>query len=166
MRYGMLMAVASMVVTAACGVDSVEVPTGTGHATQETVSGVFTYTLSPTTFTLNQIGVRDTGPISIIDGSTWLSASVSLHCTGTTTILGTTWPSIVACAREYDPTSTNPHIAWCTPILGCSGDTSYNVPMSNFVADAHHALSIVVQSSAPASVSVNSAVLQLFAVGS
>ncbi len=123
----------------------------------EAVGGVFTQILAPRTFVLNQVGVMDTGPLPIIDGSAWLSASIAVHCATT--------QAVYACARESDPTARASSTTWCTPLASCAGDKSYTLPLSAFTTDAHHALWLMLQRSA-SDVTVTSATVTAFSPGS
>jgi len=128
----------------------------TDTAYQDVVSGVSTIIQPPSALPMNQVGVLDTGPEPIVDGSVWLSASISLHCSSS--------GFATACGREFDPAAPSTATTWCTPITACSGDTTYTIPMTAFTADAHHALGLSVMRSAT-TITVNNATLTVLGFG-
>ncbi len=154
MRYTIQFAVAALCLGLACAVDD---GATVDSAEQDVVGGVFTITMPPAAFPLNAVGMLDTGEISVIDGSSWLSAAVSLHCPASA--------SVLLCARSFDPTfQTYTSTNWCTSILLCNGDTTFSLPISAFTADPHHALGISILRG-DASATVNSATLMEFTPG-
>lgn len=139
---------------AGCATDSST--NGVGEVTQNAVSGTFTVTIPPNRFPMNPLGVLDAGPQDIVPGSLWLSASVTLHCSTAT--------YVSVCGREYDPSTPTTATTWCTVISQCAGDTTYNVPMTAFTADAHHVLAVSVQR-AGNTATITNAVLTGFSFG-
>lgn len=146
------------IVFSACAVDEFSDSDEHGSIVQELVSGPFTMTLPPTRFAPNAFGIPDTGPIDVVPGTLWLSASVAVKCDGAA-------DQVVACARNGTPSpSTTAATVGCSLPTPCAGAMSITTPFTGFAADESHALSLFVYRTS-ATVTVNGATLNGYAFG-